>query len=121
MNAATFFTEEQFRQLRKDIQAQKRIDPATTPYQKKVKVNGNTYTLRIHASFFVVGDCSYFCTCWYDFNYAGRYQSREIGGGSGPSVICSTYDDFCKIINSLLSRFPDYTEPEFVPTQLSLW
>ena len=121
MNATSFFSEDQFNQLRKDIQAQKLIDPSTTPYQKKVKINGNSYTLRIHASFYQVGDCSYFCTCWYDYNHAGPYSSRDIGGGSGPSVICSTFDDFCSIINSILRRFPDYKEPVFTPVQLSLW
>lgn len=119
MNAQTFFSESTFLSIQKDFQAQKPFD--CTKYRKAVKVNGNTYTLSPHASFLQVGDYSYFCTCWYDYNYKGKYEGREIGGGSGPSIICSTYEEFCERLNQILRRYPDYTEPVFTPVQLSLW
>lgn len=121
MNATTFFSREQFERLKADIQAHKVIDPCKSEYGKQVKVNGNTYTLRIHASFFNFGNHEYFYSMWYDYNYPGIYSSRNIGGGTGGTPDISSWDNFCQYVNDHLRRYPDFTEPKPTFEQLSLF
>lgn len=121
MNATTFFSEEMFLRLKRDVQAQNLIDPCDSSYGKKVKINGNTYQLRIHASFYNFGNCEYFCSLWYDYNYKGIYDSREIGGGAGGTLHLENYEAFCAGLNERLKRFPDYTAPIQTFEQMSLF
>lgn len=119
MNASTFFSQDDFNAICNDANAQKEIPIHPIKYGKQVKTNGNTYTLRISAGFYKFGDCSYYISLWYDYNYPGLYESRNIGGGSGGRVVLSSYEDFCQDINELLKKYPDYTEQQYEPEQIS--
>ena len=121
MNATTFFTEDQFRSLKCDILAQKVIDINSTPYGKRIKINGNTYQIRITTGYLKVGDCSYYTSLWDDYSYKGKREDREIGGGCGGRVVLDSYEAFCADINGLLRKFPDFTEPKPTFEQMSLF
>jgi hypothetical protein len=121
MNATTFFSVEQFHQLKQDITEQKLISIFETPYRKEVKTRGNRYELSITTGRYVFGNNDYFISLWHDYNYANDRGSRDIGGGSGSAVNLDSYEAFTEKIDNLLKRFPDYTEPTFEPVQLSLF
>lgn len=123
MNASQFLSESLFRQLQKDAADEKIIDPChDNPYIKKWSINGNRYTLRIHAGRYSFGNHDYFVSLWYDYNYKGKGVSREIGGGAGGSVKLDSYQSFKDDINQFLKRYPDFKEeaPEY-GEQLSLF
>ena len=119
MNAKTFFSQDAFNQIQQYALAQKEFPLGK--YCKEYSTNGNRYRLNIYASHYNFGNHEYFVSLLYDYNYPGVYQSRNIGGGSGGTPVLSSYDAFCESINSILRKFPDYKEPEFVPEQLSLF
>lgn len=121
MNAATFYSQETFNQLRLDVLAKKEISSTSNQYSKKCVTNGNTYKLCIHAGHFNFGNHDYFVSLWYDYNYPGLHQSRNIGGGSYGNIHIESYEAFKTGINELLRRFPDYKEEAFEPVQLSLF
>lgn len=121
MNATSFFSEEQFHSLKRDVAQKKVIDIFNTTYGKKVKVNGNHYSLRITTGYLKVGNCEYYVSLWHDFNYKGKRTDREIGGGCGGSVNLESYDAFCAGLNKRLMKFPDYTEPTHYYEQMSLF
>ena len=119
MNATTFFSREAFDRLKQDILAERKI--GSEQYAKKYRINGNTYGMSIFASHYNFGEHKYFVSLWYDYNYPGPYQSRNIGGGNGGRVVIESYEAFCAAINEILRIYPDYKEPVFEPEQLSLF
>lgn len=118
MNATTFFSEQTFLRLKEDIAQQKEFHLTETPYQKKVRINGNSYELEISAYVNPYTNL-YQITCWINYNYPGLYQSRNIGGGNYPRINLDNYEAFKESINKTLSRFPDYKEEE-QPLQFSI-
>lgn len=121
MNASTFFTESMYHQLKQDIAEQKALPIRETPYTRAIKVNGNRYELSITAGHYAIGNHEYYFSLWHDYNYKNNRGSRDIGGGSGGQINLDSYEAFTDKINSLLKKFPDYTEPVFEPVQLSLF
>lgn len=108
MNATDFFTQDMFHALKQDIQDQKRLTPWETPYQKKLKVKGNTYHLSIVTGNYSVGNKEFYVSFWEDHNYS-RNGHRDQGGSSGSRPNLETWYAFKDWINKQLSRFPDYT------------
>ena len=119
MNAKTFFSRKTFELIRQDVLSEREIDVGK--YGKKYRINGNTYGLSVHASHYSFGNHEYFVSLWYDYNYPGQYQSRNIGGGTGRTPDLSSYEAFCNYINDILRKYPDYKEQVFEPEQLSLF
>jgi hypothetical protein len=116
MNASDFFTREQFDSLKRDITEKKCFGIFDTPYQKKLKVKGNAYSLAITTGHYIVGDHAYFVHFSEDHHYPGN-----IGGCGGSTPNTESYESFCDYINGYLKKFPDYTEAVFNPIQLCLW
>lgn len=106
MNAQTVFPENMFCRLRQDVQAKKVFNRQTTPYKKDLKIKSNRYTLQITTGHYSVGDRAYFV----HFSEDHRIPNN-IGGSGGTNVDLSSYEAFCKQINRILSKFPDYTAP----------
>lgn len=121
MNASTFFTEDMFNRLKKDVIAKKVFRITETPYRKKIKTNGNTYELSISASHYVFGDREYFVSGNISHSYTNENGYRDIGGGNYLTVNLENYYAFKTGINKTLQRFPDYTPEEYYPEQLSLF
>ena len=119
MNASTFFTEDMFNRLKKDILAKKVIPHTETPYRKEIKIKGNKYKLTITTGHYVVGDKDYYTSLWHDEQYTDKNGHRNMSGGTGSSIILDSYQAFLDGINKLLRRFPDFTEEEFYEEQLS--
>ena len=120
MNAKTFFTEDMFNQLKKDIAKHKVIRGLETPYRKKINTNGNHYELSISTGHYI-GTNEYFISGWVDHAYTDKTGYRNIGGGNYLTVNLDNWQAFKVGINKTLSRFPDYTEEEFENEQLSLF
>ena len=117
MNATTFFSRDTFERIRKDVLAE--IEFSIEKYRKTYRTHGNSYSLGFHASRYKFSNNEYFVSMWYDYNYPGQYQSRNIGGGTGRSIPLDSYDSFCAAINDYLRKYPDFKEPVFVEEQLS--
>lgn len=117
MNASTFFTEDMYNRLKRDIQAKKVIPYTETPYKKEIKIKGNTYKVEITTGHYVVDDKAYYVSCWEDHNFM-KDGHRDQGGGNGIKVILDSYSAFLAGINERLRRFPDFTEEEFYEEQL---
>ncbi len=118
MNASTFFTEDMFNRLKKDIQSKKVVPLTITPYKKEVKIKGNSYKLAISTGHYVVDDKAYYVSGWEDHNFTENGH-RNQGGGNGIKIILDSYQAFLAGINKTLRRFPDFTEEEFYEEQLS--
>lgn len=111
MNARSFFTEQDFNEL-KSAWTEKR-ETGLFDHVKTVKENGNTYELTLWilcdawGTFRAAGDIYY--------NYACKELSdgRSIGGGTYLRVILDgDYEDFLDGINYTLEKFPDFKMPE---------
>ena len=112
MNARSFFTEQDFAEL-KSAWVEKR-KTGLFDHEKTVKVNGNTYTLSAYVGQYVFGDRNFFASGMIQYNYACKDLSdgRSIGGGTYLRVILDgDYEDFLDGINYTLERFPDYKQP----------
>lgn len=119
MNASTFFTEDQFIRLRKDIRAKKILPHTETPYRKVVKVKGNKYELMITTGHYVIGNKEYYTSLWHNESYTDKNGQRQMSGGTGGGIVLDSYQAFLTEINKRLRLFPDFTEEEFYEEQLS--
>ena len=108
MNANDFFTKDMYYDLLRDIAAETILTPSETPYQKKLKIKGNTYHLRIVANRYSTDNHDYFVSFWDDHNYV-QNGYRNQGGSCGSAPNLDTWDSFKDWINKRLSKFPDYT------------
>lgn len=113
MNAASFFNESDYERLKDIVEREEVIECLDTPFRRKHKTNGNSYELTIYTGHYAptIYNGAYCCSCWYDYNYKGIYDSRDIGGGV-LKLVLSTYEEFKKSINNILQKFPDYKESE---------
>ena len=68
MNARSFFTEQDFAEL-KSAWTEKR-KTGLFDHEKTVKVNGNTYTLSAYVGQYVIGDRNFFASGMIQYNYA---------------------------------------------------
>ncbi len=118
MNATTFFTEQQFIQLRELVAKEEIISIFTTPFRSKHKINGNTYELSISTGRYVSNN-EYHITIFEDHNCQSQY-GRNIGGGNYIVANLNSWNDFKNSINSALKKFPDYSEDE-KPEQFCLF
>ena len=118
MNAADFFSYDSFLALKRDVNHQKIVPIAQTPYGKKIKRNGNHYEVQISTGKYY-GTDTFYISGWIDHAYTSARGIREIGGGNYLKVDLTNYEAFKTAINKTLSKFPDYTPEE--NEQLSLF
>lgn len=118
MNATTFFTEQQFNNLKELIAKEETISSLDTPFRKLHEVNGNTYELTVLTGRYVNSN-EYYFSIYEDHNFKGEY-GRVIGGGNCVTVNLNSWADFKECINKCLKKSPDYTEDE-EPQQISLF
>ena len=113
MNAKDFFSESVYEDVLKVYNHQEVVDVLESPFKKVVRANGNSYQLLIWSGHYhpSVFNGAYFLNCSYDFNHKGLYDGRYIYGSSiKPDM--SSYQAFCKSINDVLKKTPDYQEDE---------
>jgi hypothetical protein len=118
MNAATFFTEQQFNKLKELVANEEIISLLTTPFRKQHKINGNTYELSISTGRYVSSN-EYHVSIYESHNFQSEY-CRNIGGGNYITVNLNSWNDFKNSINKGLKKFPDYSEDE-EPEQICLF
>lgn len=110
MNARSFFSEQDFAEL-KSAWTEKR-ETGLFDHEKTVKVNGNTYTLNPYVGQYVIEDRSFFASGMIQYNYMGKSGQRQLGGGTYLRVILDgDFEDFLEGINYTLERFPDFKKP----------
>lgn len=113
MNARDFFSESDFEQILNIYKNEIVVDILDSPFEKKIKTNGNSYSLLIYSDHYIssVYNGAFFLTCSYDFNHKGPYQSREIYGGFVKPDMTS-FESFLNSLNVVLKRTPDYKDDE---------
>lgn len=109
MNAADFFSQSTFEQIRQDVANKKVFRLTETPYRKKLKIRNHSYELSISAGYYIVEPYSYFVHFSESHNYPGN-----LGGSGGSSINLESYEAFKDSINRLISKFPDYTPEQEV-------
>ena len=115
MNATDFITKEKYDELLNVI-----FNGGKAEYEKKIKTNGNTYSLSLNSDRYTLDEYGWIVG-FEDENYKcdSLYDGRCIQGGTvifyDAEIRC--YDDFIAHYNRRLKGTPDYDEI----TQLSLF